>query len=51
VTEKGFDQACIVWQAEEVLVDGQWKRYYGVVAKHRLARVPEDELRLWAQPK
>jgi hypothetical protein len=24
VTEKGFDQACIVWQAEEVLVDGQW---------------------------
>jgi hypothetical protein len=41
---KRFDQEVDVWQAEEALVDGIWKRTYGVVAKHRIAAVPGEEI-------
>jgi hypothetical protein len=33
-----------VWQAEEVLKDGKWQRYYGFVGRYCLARVPSAEL-------
>lgn len=33
-----------VWQAEEVLENGQWKRYYGFVGHHRLVRVGATDI-------
>jgi hypothetical protein len=33
-----------VWQAEEVLEGGRWKRYYGFVGSHRIERVPAEEI-------
>jgi hypothetical protein len=33
-----------VWQAEEVFVDGKWRRYYGFVGKGAPARVPAEEI-------
>jgi len=38
------DQEVEVWQAEEALVDGKWKRTFGVVAKNSLAAVSGEEL-------
>jgi hypothetical protein len=34
-----------VWQAEEVLVDGKWARYYGFVGRYQLEKVPAAEIR------
>jgi hypothetical protein len=34
-----------VWQAEEVLVDGKWERYYGYVGRYQLEKVPAAEIR------
>jgi hypothetical protein len=33
-------------QAEEVLKDGKWQRYYGFVGAHHIARVPAEEIDL-----
>jgi len=38
-----YDQEGQVWQAEEVLKEGRWERYYGFVGR-RLARVPASEM-------
>jgi hypothetical protein len=49
-----YDQEGRVWQAEEVWRDGKWQRYYGFVARHKLARAPAAEVEfppekdLWA---
>ncbi|MFI5456359.1 MAG: hypothetical protein ACHRXM_13000 [Isosphaerales bacterium] len=37
------DQDGLVWQAEEVLEAGHWRRYYGFAGR-RLARVPAEEI-------
>jgi len=34
-----------VWQAEEVLVDGKWERYYGFVGRYQLEKVPPAEIK------
>jgi hypothetical protein len=47
-TKPKEDQHVRIWQAEEVLVNGVWRRYYGVVARHRLARVPAEEIHVWS---
>jgi hypothetical protein len=39
-----YDQQGLVWQAEEVLKEGRWQRYYGFVGKHQVARVPAEEI-------
>jgi len=41
---QGFRQSGRVWQAEEVLKDGKWQRYFGFVGSHRVARVPAAEI-------
>jgi hypothetical protein len=33
-----------VWQAEEVLVDGKWERYYGFSGRHQLEKVRAAEI-------
>ncbi len=33
-----------VWQAEEVREGDRWRRYYGFVGRHALARVPAEEI-------
>ena len=33
-----------VWQAEEILRDGRWRRYYGFVGPHVVARIPAEEV-------
>jgi hypothetical protein len=33
-----------VWQAEEVREGCRWRRYYGFVGRHTLARVPAEEI-------
>ena len=33
-----------VWQAEEAREDGKWRRYYGFVGPHVVARVPAEEI-------
>jgi hypothetical protein len=44
VSEKGFLQNGMVWQAEEVEVGGRWRRYYGFAGAHQVARVPAEEV-------
>jgi hypothetical protein len=46
-----FDQRGWVWQAEEKLEGGQWKRYYGFVGHHVVARVPAEEIELVKPPR
>jgi hypothetical protein len=41
-----YQKECAVWQAEEVLRDGVWERWFGVVAPHGFARVPAAELEM-----
>ncbi len=41
-----FDREGLIWQAEEVSSDGRWKRYYGFVGRHIIAKVPEEEIEL-----
>ena len=43
---KAFDQEGVIWQAEEVLVEGVWRRYYGFVGRHVVGRVPAEEVEL-----
>ena len=49
--EVHYRQDCLVWQAEEVLINGKWQRFYGVQGPHELARVPADEISFcsWTQ--
>jgi hypothetical protein len=37
-----------VWQAEEVREGDRWRRYYGFVGRHIMARVADDEIELIA---
>ena len=39
-----YDQDGWVWQAEEVLVNGQWKRFYGFVGPHEVAKAPAEAI-------
>ena len=41
-----FDQQGWIWQAEERMEGGQWKRYYGFVGRHVVAKVPAGEIEL-----
>ena len=41
-----FDQRGWIWQAEERMEGGKWKRYYGFVGRHIVAKVPADEIEL-----
>ncbi|MCX6925599.1 MAG: hypothetical protein NT154_20675 [Verrucomicrobia bacterium] len=41
-----FDNFGYVCQAEEIQVNGQWKRYFGFVCKHGVAVVPAAEVYL-----
>jgi hypothetical protein len=43
---KSFDQEGVIWQAEEVLVEGEWRRFYGFVGRHVVAKVPAAEIEL-----
>jgi len=38
------DQSGLIWQAEEVLQNGKWVRYYGFVGRHVLQKVPADQI-------
>jgi hypothetical protein len=46
VEQERFDNAGYVWQAEEVLVEGKWQRFYGLVGAHIIGRVPAEEIEL-----
>ncbi len=35
-----------VWQAEEILQNGKWERYYGFVGHHVIAKVAADQIEL-----
>jgi len=39
-----YQQDGLVWQAEEVWQKGQWRRFYGFVGPHDIARVPADQI-------
>jgi hypothetical protein len=41
-----YDQSALAWQAEEVLENGQWHRYYGLVGPHGIAKVPAEEIEI-----
>jgi len=43
-------QKGLVWQAEEVLKNGRWRRYYGFVGQHVVARVPAEEIEILDLP-
>ncbi|MFL5240854.1 MAG: hypothetical protein ACJ8FY_01985 [Gemmataceae bacterium] len=43
---KGFEQDGKVVQAEEVLKDGKWQRFYGFAGSNHLARVPAKDIEL-----
>ena len=47
--EELFDREGYVWQAEEVFQDGKWRRYYGFVGNHVVARVPAEEIEILDQ--
>jgi hypothetical protein len=32
------------WQAEEVFIDGRWRRFFGCTGPNRIGRVPADEV-------
>jgi hypothetical protein len=40
------DQIVWIWQAEEIRKDGVWRRYYGLVGHHVLARAPAEEVQV-----
>ena len=42
-----YDNWGHVIQAEELRVDGQWRRYFGLITKHGVAVVPGAEIDLW----
>lgn len=35
-----------VWQAEELLQNGQWRRFYGFVGPHEIVKIPAEEIEL-----
>jgi hypothetical protein len=41
-----YDREGLIWQAEEVLLDGKWRRYYGFIGNHVIAKVPAEEIDL-----
>lgn len=47
LVETNFDNCGYVCQAEELEINGQWKRYFGFVSKHGSAVVPAEEVDLW----
>jgi hypothetical protein len=47
-TKTEYDQSGLVWQAEEVLENGKWQRYYGFVGHYIVARAPADQIVLTA---
>jgi hypothetical protein len=40
----------LVWQAEEVQVDGRWQRFYGFVGSHTIAKVPAEQMQFVTEP-
>jgi hypothetical protein len=38
------DQSGLIWQAEEILQNGKWIRYYGFVGRHVIEKVPATEI-------
>lgn len=45
--ETRYENYGIVCQAEELLVNGQWKRYFGFVGTHGATVVPAGEINVW----
>ena len=43
---EAYDREGLIWQAEEVLQEGKWRRYYGFVGNHVIAKVPAEEVDL-----
>jgi HEAT repeat protein len=43
-----FNDFGYVCQAEELQINGQWKRYFGFVCEHGSAVVPAEEIAIWA---
>src|SRR5262249_19620108 len=41
-----FDREGLIWQAEEVMIGGKWRRYYGFIGNHIIAKVPAEEIEL-----
>ncbi len=41
-----YDQAGLVWQAEEMQVNGKWQRYYGFIGRNFLGKLPAEEIEL-----
>jgi len=39
-----YHQGGSIWQAEEVLVKGEWQRFYGFVGPYCIAKVPAEEI-------
>lgn len=44
------DQDGEIWQAEEAQENGKWKRDYGFVCRHIIARVPASEIEFSKPP-
>lgn len=42
--ETTYQQDGLVWQAEEVRQGGKWRRFFGFVGPHDIARVPAEEI-------
>ena len=52
ITETVYDQAGLIWQAEEVEQGGRWRRYYGFAGR-RIDKVPAEEIEFresWNRP-
>jgi len=45
-----YDRAGYIWQAEEILIDGKWQRFYGFVGNHIIAKVPAEEIEFLQKP-
>jgi hypothetical protein len=39
-----YYQDGVVWQAEEVRINGKWERFYGFVGKYTIAKVPAADI-------
>jgi hypothetical protein len=46
-----YDRDGSVWQAEEVLREGKWQRFYGFVSRHSLAQAPAGEIEFPGGPR
>jgi hypothetical protein len=44
IYETYYETDGVAWQAEEVLTNGEWERFLGVVTKHHVARVPASDI-------